>query len=174
MQNYISIILKFPCIFFLFCVLSVLVVVNHYMAFQYFAQEYYPFSEVKSAHIYDIQNFLLFLCCLSGTYSGLYYSWYLNQGAGLLHHLPLGDPFRFLCVFVSGWKCASVHHAARRWDLVWMLFVSYDRTNDNSNLCKCHKCGNLWSHVINCAILLPILNKYRIWILWQSSMSHVK
>lgn len=25
---------------------AVLVVVNHYMAFQYFAQEYYPFSEV--------------------------------------------------------------------------------------------------------------------------------
>ena len=26
----------------------------------------------------------------------------LNEGAGLLHYLPLGDPFRFLCVSVSG------------------------------------------------------------------------
>lgn len=31
---------------------AVLVVVNHYMAFQYFAQEYYPFSEVTSSHVY--------------------------------------------------------------------------------------------------------------------------
>lgn len=55
-------------LFFLRCLLPVLVVVNHYMAFQYFAQEYYPFSEVKSAQIYDLQYFR----CLSGTHSRLY------------------------------------------------------------------------------------------------------
>lgn len=35
------------------CLLSfaVLVVLNHYMAFQYFAEEYYPFSEVGSFFI---------------------------------------------------------------------------------------------------------------------------
>lgn len=58
-------------LFFLLCVLPVLVVVNHYMAFQYFAQEYYPFSEVKSAQIYDLHILQCFRC-LSGTHSRLY------------------------------------------------------------------------------------------------------
>lgn len=56
----------------------------------------------------------------------------LNQGAGLLHHLPLGDPFRFLCVSLSGWKCASVHHTARRWDIFWLLTFLW---SDISNSC---------------------------------------
>lgn len=54
-------------LFFLLCAPPVLVVVNHYMAFQYFAQEYYPFSEVKSAQIYDLRCFR----CLSATHSHL-------------------------------------------------------------------------------------------------------
>lgn len=74
-----SIISNFPAYFFLICFPSVLVVVNHYMAFQYFAQEYYPFSEVKSSLIYDIQYFHdLFLCCLSLTLFFLlllFFSW---------------------------------------------------------------------------------------------------
>lgn len=37
---------------------SVLVVVNHYMAFQYFAQEYYPFSEVILSQVYDTMDSL--------------------------------------------------------------------------------------------------------------------
>lgn len=42
-----------------FCLyIAGLVVVNHYMAFQYFAQEYYPFSEVTSPHICCFSSFL--------------------------------------------------------------------------------------------------------------------
>lgn len=45
----------FPTLFLFLCLHSpVLVVVNHYMAFQFFAQEYYPFSEVISPQFYDI------------------------------------------------------------------------------------------------------------------------
>lgn len=63
-----SIILNFPTYFCLICFPSVLVVVNHYMAFQYFAQEYYPFSEVKSSQIYHVQYFQDLFVLLSVTH----------------------------------------------------------------------------------------------------------
>lgn len=40
--------------------LTVLVVLNHYLAFQYFAEEYYPFSEVSS----DFGNTTLYCTCV--------------------------------------------------------------------------------------------------------------
>lgn len=88
----------------------VLVVVNHYLAFQYFAQEYYPFSEVITSQICDC------VCCLK-VFLRLKFSHVIVRllGAGVLHHLLVGDPLRLLCVPVSGRKCASVHHATRRW-----------------------------------------------------------
>lgn len=136
---------KFPS---LICFPSVLVVVNHYMAFQYFAQEYYPFSEVTPPQIYHTQYFhdlfLLYVVC----HSLLFFfslSPDVNQGAGLLHDLPLGDPFRFLCVSVSGWKCASVHHAARRWDSFCLLTFLW---RDISNSC--------YNLVLSCMIVLQM------------------
>lgn len=55
-----------------------LVVVNHYMAFQYFAQEYYPFSEVKSISDlwYTVFSWFIFtICCLSLTLVFFFCSW---------------------------------------------------------------------------------------------------
>lgn len=106
--------------------LSVLVVVNHYMAFQYFAQEYYPFSEVQSliwyGSFYVLGTDFLPLQGLLYLFYNLSFVPDWHQGAGILHHLPVGDPLRLLCVTVSGGKCASVHHATRRWDF-WDFFV---------------------------------------------------
>ncbi len=51
----------------------------------------------------------LVICCFC-----LFFVPVWHQGAGILHHLPVGDPLRLLCVTVSGGKCASVHHATRR------------------------------------------------------------
>lgn len=44
--------------------LTVLVVLNHYLAFQYFAEEYYPFSEVSS----DLAS-LYCTCAMDRTFS---------------------------------------------------------------------------------------------------------
>lgn len=76
----------------------------------------------------------------------------LNQGAGLLHYLPLGDPFRFLCVSVSGWKCASIHHAARRWHIFWLLTFLW---SDISNSCDLLVLSD-------CIILLQTLAKIEL------------
>ncbi len=40
---------------------AALIVLNHYMAFQYFAEEYYPFSEVGSFLFYRLK---LHKCCI--------------------------------------------------------------------------------------------------------------
>ncbi|XP_032353672.1 protein TEX261 isoform X3 [Camelus ferus] len=62
-----------------------LVVVNHYLAFQFFAEEYYPFSE-----------------CL------------LLPGPGLFHFLSVDNPVCVLCVTVGWGERPALHHAARR------------------------------------------------------------
>lgn len=49
-----------------------------------------------------------------------------HQGAGIFHHLSVGYPLRLLCVTVSGGKCASVHHATRRWDLFPQIYFVFD------------------------------------------------
>lgn len=107
-------------VFFLYFLL-VLVVVNHYMAFQYFAQEYYPFSEVSSSQIYhDSYSSLIFLSTFIRTpilYTFIFFVlvpvW--HQGAGILHCVSVGNSLRILRVTVSGGKRSSIHHATRRW-----------------------------------------------------------
>lgn len=105
-------------VFFLYFLL-VLVVVNHYMAFQYFAQEYYPFSEVSSSqitmHSFSLLIFLstFIITPILALYFVLVPVW--HQGAGILHRVSVGNSFRILRVTVSGGKCSSIHHATRRW-----------------------------------------------------------
>ncbi|XP_064124772.1 protein TEX261 isoform X2 [Loxodonta africana] len=62
-----------------------LVVVNHYLAFQFFAEEYYPFSESLSL-----------------------------PGPGLFHFLSVDSPICILCVTVGWGEHPALHHAARR------------------------------------------------------------
>ncbi|XP_073906032.1 protein TEX261 isoform X2 [Castor canadensis] len=62
-----------------------LVVVNHYLAFQFFAEEYYPFSE-----------FLLL------------------PGPGLFYFLPVDNPICILCVTFGWGECPALYHATRR------------------------------------------------------------
>lgn len=107
---------------------------------------------------YTAFSLLIFL--LSVTHScPFFFLTDLNQGAGLLHHLPLGDPFRFLCVSLSGGKRASVHGAARRWDIFWVasVFVPF---LTSGKLCKFHKSLGI-THIRLCDFTV-YLNKYRI------------
>lgn len=67
-----------------------------------------------------------FFCTPFSKVEGNYSSWFLRHlfslcpwltpGAGILHHLPVGDPLRLLCVTVSRRKCTSIHCTARRWE----------------------------------------------------------
>lgn len=87
------------------------------MAFKYFAEEYYAFSEVS-------ENLkCLISSCINDDHKcwaitlGIEYSatdCSLVLGSSILHNLSVGDTICFLCIPVCWGECSSIHNAARR------------------------------------------------------------
>ena len=68
-----------------FIVAVIMVLVNHYFAFSYFGENYYPFSEVSGAKILEI----------------LYFNRLYLAGDGVFHHLHVAGAICLLRLFVS-------------------------------------------------------------------------
>lgn len=134
-------------LFFLLCALPVLVVVNHYMAFQYFAQEYYPFSEVKSAQIYDLRCFLRPVC------DSFSFVWFLTSESRCWPTSPSASGW-FLspssCLCQRGKMCFRPPCSKEVRSRFGRLPSCFFRQN------KCHKYGNRWSKIIRLRGLLSV------------------
>ncbi|XP_072624856.1 protein TEX261 isoform X2 [Canis lupus baileyi] len=89
-----------------------LVVVNHYLAFQFFAEEYYPFSEspVSMSEVaLSLPPGASFRDEVWGRLCILH-----HVCPGLFHFLSVDHPVCVLCVTVGRGKRPALHHAARR------------------------------------------------------------
>ena len=119
----------------------VLVIVNHYLAFHFFGEHYYPFSEVSNLHSGKYWQFL------AKNFCPLWYTCFL-LGYGLLHHVPLVSPFCILRVSIGQRKCFA-HDVRAKTITTRYVFKTVDTWVMTFSIALQMK--TMWSATISCA-----------------------